>query len=685
MKISADAPIQNPKDDVLNRARVAESFTEQLLSLDVSEGLVVGILGPWGSGKTSFVNLARPHLERAGITILDFNPWMFSGTAQLVEFFFAELSAQLKGRDCRRFDELGKSLESYGEIFSGMGWLPVVGPWIDRIRLVAKPLAKLIKRRKEGVAGRKIKVEKALADLSKPLVVVIDDIDRLTTSEIRDVFKLVRLTANFPNVIYITAFDRSRVEDALSENGIRGRDYLEKILQLGFDLPAVPPRRLDDQIFQAIDDVLSETRDVVRFDKDRWPDVFVEVIRPLLRNMRDVRRYANAIHGTVRDFKDRIALVDVLALEAVRVFCPDLFHALHRSIPGLTTISDAADRYHEEPSRLEKQILELIKAAGDLDSVARRLVHHLFPAAQRYVGGSNYDYDWKSRWLKERRVAHENVLRLYLERFVGEGFQAFLDAELAWGRMADGKAFSHYLRSLPIERVRDVISHLEAYEEQFTSEHVVPGSVALLNLLPELPDRKRGFSDFGPRVDISRVVYRLVRVLKDPKAIEAAVRKILPQIETLWAKWELIAMIGHQENAGHKFVPEPTAQRFEKDWRDEVRSATRESLAKEKNLLWIFRFVKQDSGPDEPPLEVPDSPSVTLALFLSARTEMRSQPLGSRAVQTSVRMQWDELVDLYGSENILRERIEKLKATQPSGIENILELVDQHLGGAEPQ
>ena len=59
-------------------------------------------------------------------------------------------------------------------------------------------------------------------------------------SEIRDIFKLVRLTANFPNIIYIVAFDRNRVEKALAEQGLPGRDYLEKILQVAFDLPVVP-------------------------------------------------------------------------------------------------------------------------------------------------------------------------------------------------------------------------------------------------------------------------------------------------------------------------------------------------------------------------------------------------------------------------------------------------------------
>jgi predicted KAP-like P-loop ATPase len=298
VSVIADNPIRKLEDDVLGRAKVARSFAEQVISLDVSEGVVVGVLGPWGSGKTSFINLTRARLEGLAVAVLDFNPWMFSGAEQLVESFFVEVSAQLKLRS--GLAEVGKDLEDYGETFSGMGWLPLVGPWIERGRAATNILAKILQHRKEGIGGRRAKIEQALAALDKPIVVVIDDIDRLTTSEIRDIFKLVRLTANFPNVIYIVAFDRVRVEEALAEQGIPGRDYLEKILQVGVDLPAVPAHVLNKQIFQAIDNALSTVDNKGPFDENVWPDVFMEVIRPLLRNMRDVRRYATAIHGTVR-------------------------------------------------------------------------------------------------------------------------------------------------------------------------------------------------------------------------------------------------------------------------------------------------------------------------------------------------------------------------------------------------
>lgn len=55
---------------------------------------------------------------------------MFSGADQLVQSFFIELSAQLKLRP--DLSEVGELVGDYGETFSGLGWLPLIGPWIER-------------------------------------------------------------------------------------------------------------------------------------------------------------------------------------------------------------------------------------------------------------------------------------------------------------------------------------------------------------------------------------------------------------------------------------------------------------------------------------------------------------------------------------------------------------------------
>jgi hypothetical protein len=607
---------------------------------------------------------------------------MFSGADQLVQAFFTELSAQLKLRP--ELAQIGELVENYGEAFSGLGWLPLVGPWIERGRAVTKLLAKFAQRRKEGVNATRSKVREALANLERPLIVVLDDIDRLTTPEIRDVFKLVRLTANFPNVIYLLAFDRARVEQALGEQGIPGRDYLEKILQIGIDLPTVPDGVLSSQIFKAIDGALAGIENPGRFDENVWPDVFMEVVRPLIRSMRDVRRYAAAIHGTVRDLDGLVALVDVLALEAVRVFLPDAFRNLHLAVDGLTSTPNGYGM-QGDPPHLKAQIETLLKAAGDREEIVRNLIQRLFPAAERHVGGTHYGGDWKNRWLRERRVAHEDLLRFYLERVMGERLQSFADAENAWARMTDREALDSYLRSLPIERVQDVISSLEAYEDQFGAEHVVPATVVLLNLLPDLPKRQLGMLDFGTRLVVGRVVYRLVRAPGDPQIVETAVREILPQVHSLSSKLELITDVGYREGAGHKLVSEDAAKAFEKEWRASVRAAGAETLGRETELLRTVLLTKKDAEADEPDLVVPDSPAVTQALLKAARGEVRSQSMGSRAVRRKPRLAWDALIEVFGDEATLRHRIEELKASEPNDVGDLIDLADKYLSGWRPK
>ena len=373
-----DNPIRDHHDDTLGRAESAEAFASHVLALDRSEGAVVGVLGPWGSGKTSYINLARDEFRTAGAEIVDFNPWMFSGAEQLVESFFVEVASQLKRRP--GLADVGKELEDYGELFSGLGWLPLVGPWIERGRIANKLLAKLLQRRKEGSSDRRAKLTKELQKLGRPIVVVIDDIDRLSTTEIRDIFKLVRLTASFPNIVYVLAFDRERVENALTEQGIEGRDYLEKILQLAIDLPAVAYDVLTQQVLTAVNDAVAEADNQGPFDEQRWPDVFMEVIRPLVRNMRDVRRYGAAVYGTVRALKGQIALVDVLALEAIRIFLPDTFKRIAGSVDALTTTSSIMYR-SQDPPELKTAVDDMLNAADDRSALLGSLIERVFPAA----------------------------------------------------------------------------------------------------------------------------------------------------------------------------------------------------------------------------------------------------------------------------------------------------------------
>ena len=445
--LPGDNPIRDSGQDVLQRAAGAATFARQVLDLDASEGAAVGVFGPWGSGKTSFVNLARKTFRDSCTPVLDFNPWMFSGTEDLLGRFFSELSAELKLRD---LNKIGGALASYGDALTGGHWT------VGTLGVLFRVAGKLLRCRYKGLSSYRDRVEKALRQRQKPILVVLDDVDRLSGPEIRDVFKLVRLTASFPNLVYIVACDRLRVEQALGEQEMPGRDYLEKIIQWSFDLPEIPNHVLVQQLPGAIENALADIEDPGPFEKRAWPDIHVEIVRPLIRNMRDVRRYAVAIRQTVADLDGKVALADVLGLEAVRVFLPDVFRRLPGAIDGLTVMTQESERYldrhiHEDPVTLltgfdawhKAQIEALISAAEREEEseavrtargVVEAMVDRLFPVGaqlRQLSDGDSTPYvseEEAAEHLSERRVAHANVLRLYLERTVSPELLAFHDA-----------------------------------------------------------------------------------------------------------------------------------------------------------------------------------------------------------------------------------------------------------------
>jgi hypothetical protein len=268
------------------------------------------------------------------------------------------------------------------------------------------------------------------------------------------------LTASFPNLIYVVAFDRARVEQALTEDGTAGRSYLEKIIQVVVDLPAPSERILVQEIGAAIAATLRDVGRDVRFSGDLWPDVFFEVVRPLLRNMRDVNRYCMSARGTLRIVDGHVEAVDVLALEAVRVFMPGFFSAIVSNVSLLTKTAPSYGAGTSSPTVGDG--MRAILDAAERTDVARAVIQRLFPAAQRFMGGSSYGSEWSAIWLKERRVANEEILRLYIEGVQGDALSAFLLAERAETLLTDAGRLDAFLSALSDDVLTGVVQQLEA-------------------------------------------------------------------------------------------------------------------------------------------------------------------------------------------------------------------------------
>jgi predicted KAP-like P-loop ATPase len=410
--IGAEAPIRKASEDRLRRVDFADRIATVLSELSPREGRVFAIRGGWGFGKSSLKNLIAERLDaRDGADWLDFNPWQWGDGDTITRALFGQMADRLGGEHSKAALTRAEALRRYGAILTGAS-TPIkgYGESLSRIStvltnasvvavataigfqlpaaatvagflavaaFVVPLLGRLLShlgrdRRDEALDKVREALEKRLRELGRPLVVFVDDIDRLEPEQIRMLLRQVKANANLPNIVFVLLFQPSIVERALDPvANDDGRAFLEKIVQASFDLPAVPVSMVHQLFAEELEElVVDYATEANGFSQTRWGNAFVGCIQPMLRNLRDARRLISSIavhlplHAAGAVFE--VNIVDFLLLEALRVFEPDLHAALfrERELVLQEWRSLGPDRRNADKTAAER-LLELVAVGAD--------------------------------------------------------------------------------------------------------------------------------------------------------------------------------------------------------------------------------------------------------------------------------------------------------------------------------
>lgn len=274
--LSADRPIESESQDLLGRRQFAWALANSIAGWKGRDSLVIALNGAWGCGKTSIKNVSCQLLREVESSpiVAEFNPWNWAGQNRIFEAFFGELAAAIgkdageKGREAAtRLNRLGAYLRFGGSAAKAVGGLAsvlaagfsgAIGNGVAKALREAAEIteygAKVANSDDPGdgndVGAIKAQVAESLGKLPAPVLVVIDDIDRLSSEEVRIVFQLIKSNADLPNVVYLLLFERARVEKCLEEVG--GPGFLDKIVQVRIDVPDPSRSQLGSILEEAI-------------------------------------------------------------------------------------------------------------------------------------------------------------------------------------------------------------------------------------------------------------------------------------------------------------------------------------------------------------------------------------------------------------------------------------------------
>lgn len=321
--IGSDVPQTDPANDAFGYAPFAQRLAEAVCRTPSPQGLVMAIHGPWGSGKSSLLNFVKyylsclPKIEQP--VVIDFNPWWFGNREHLATQFLAQFRSRLL-HESEILRRVGDVMAEYGSAI-GTTVSTVSGiPWVGNLIGFA---LKIFKRKPIDVPALKHEISIGLQKANQRFLFVIDDIDRLAPDEMRELFKVIKALADFPNVIYLLSFDRKVAADALRVSlGIEGEAYLEKIIQAPFSLPAVDRLLLRQKLFSELNKIL-DSFPMRHFDQTYWGNVYFDGLDNYIKNPRDIVRVINTLSVTYPATVGEVNPVDLIALEFLRVFEPE--------------------------------------------------------------------------------------------------------------------------------------------------------------------------------------------------------------------------------------------------------------------------------------------------------------------------------------------------------------------------
>lgn len=481
----ADEPISRNEEDLVGRKRFAEALKEHIYNLSFVSSFVIALYGRWGEGKTSVLNLFKKDIGGEGkILIYEFDPWFFGDENAIIGNFYRGLEDLLQENYF-----IPRGIKKYLTLY----------PEILIRGFVGLSLSFRGRESEDRPMEIKKKIEQFVSAMDKRVLVVIDNIDRLQREEVLAVFRLVKLTSQMKNMVFLLSFDPSRVAETIKDTERDPHDYIEKIVQLPIHLPMTEQRKIDrfllfsypDAGYRSEIDKLFDRLGIEEKRRKDFDEAFVKIynseLKQLFSTFRAAKRYMNSIVFRLPFVEREVNLYDFFMVEILQTFFPAVYadlknspwyYASHWSFEfALSPLS-----YDENKRREEiKQHLDYLLKDEKEKSIVISLLEDIFPEVKNAVSRNQANYDGLvSSYRIEKRIAHPECYMKYLMLDVREGIipdSEFEDILKQWDKSSDKEkdiAATFFDKYKKESKLIDLLQRLKLHAGSLNKETALP-------------------------------------------------------------------------------------------------------------------------------------------------------------------------------------------------------------------
>lgn len=387
----SDRPLDDDEHDEFDFAGIARKLAPSLIAATEGDGMVFGIEGPWGSGKTTMLNLLRKELSLQRVRhlhVINIAPWLSGDNTTLVRTLIdaiAEVVEKLEDEGREGLDRVKDRSAQYGNVLrnyatkTGRGVAPLVkmaglvqpGAAVAgaMLELGAEFLERFGKAPTEAVLKQAISARLRTLDIR--FLVLIDDLDRLEPAQAVEVVRIVRSVADFPKVAYVMCYDRGVLANAL-QVGLQvsnGDLFLQKVVQLTFAIPLPEPFDLRMSLRRKALDVYEDINRKPP-SRDELDEIRLAIDREGqgLRTPRDVKLVLNGIKFAYGNLADQVYFPDVCRINLIKILNPALYVWLEKYLSLRSVVATGDAMISEDERTILGEELKTILPSSDASS-----------------------------------------------------------------------------------------------------------------------------------------------------------------------------------------------------------------------------------------------------------------------------------------------------------------------------
>jgi len=313
----------NEKDvdyDLLDRQSMINQLVSSIKNYNTDGSYVIGLVGSWGSVKTTIINNAKTILkkdENQIIVIDEFDPWLYENQDALLvamfEIIMKEAGVKYSFKNLKRVCNIIKEVIGLSE----------------KTELVSKALALIAPDDMNYMASIKDRINDFLTLNDKYVVVVIDNIERATAENVIFLFKLIGTLFDLKRITYVLSYDKERLDKIFEDSNKIDCHYIEKIVQQEISVPTIQNSKCSEIYSTCFCNLLQyynvDTSDMPSFK------FIVDFITDEIKDLRTFKRLINSTFATVFAEDKSLYKPDLLALEVIRFYDSDLYYNIYNN------------------------------------------------------------------------------------------------------------------------------------------------------------------------------------------------------------------------------------------------------------------------------------------------------------------------------------------------------------------